>query len=368
MTERFRILAIIVLITLISACTSPATTPIISTSTTFPSPTKEPTLEEPPTATATQTATATPEPPDLAKFGDIYKVCPASSAVQLEAGLTFGFLSDVANECYGEVSPEVSKEEGLLSHLKIIYKAFDGTKLPDRGEVIDQEVEIYINPSSENQAVLGIELEPTPLPTLVPTATPEGYIPQIYIGITKESVNSSGINEACGSSATIITMDHDKREGYTKNFWENYPGIPGPGYRYRTRDQRRAIDVCVWPGKPIIFQMDEGEILENRGSTDNRYSDRYGATVLQVLITKGEGRGEIIMYSHYHQDLDPSTPEKEYLKEGTIIRRGDLLGYTAQWRHAWSVLMVGMFRANNYHPLQEMMLIGPDGQLNLIRP
>ena len=168
MTERLRILAIFVLINLVSACTSPATTPIISTSTPLPSPTKEPALEDTPTATASQTATATPDPPDLAKFGDIYKVCPASSAAKLDAGLTFGVLSDVANECYGEVSPEVNKEEGLLSHLKIIYKVFDGTTMPDRDAVIEQEVKIFINPSPENLDLLENMFAPTPTPTPIP--------------------------------------------------------------------------------------------------------------------------------------------------------------------------------------------------------
>jgi len=181
MTERFRLLALIVLITLIPACTSPATTPIISTSTTLPSPTKEPILTDTPTATATKTATATPEPPDLAKFSDIYMVCPASSAVKLEAGLTFGVLSDFAHDCYGMVSPDVSKEEGLLSHLKIIYKAFDGTTMPNRDAVIDQEVEIYINPSHEDLDLLGIT--PTPGPQFITIGSPfppEWGTPQIW--------------------------------------------------------------------------------------------------------------------------------------------------------------------------------------------
>ncbi len=364
MEKCFRILVLIVLITLLSACTSPATTPIISTSTTLPNPTKEPALEDPPTATASQTATATPEPPDLAKFGDIYKVCPASSAVKLEAGLTFGFLSDVANECYGEVSPEVSKEEGLLSHLKIIYKAFDGTKLPDRGAVIDQEVEIYINPSSENQAVLGIELEPTPLPTLIPTVTPEGYIPQIYIGITKETINNSGRPDGCRTP--IYTTDYDRREGYTKTFWQQFPEIPGPGYRYRTRDQRRNMDLCIWPGNPIIFQMDEGII------TDNRYlaRDRSGV-VLMIEITKGEGEGYELLYAHINSDTDPSTDEIEYLPVGTIVHRGDLIAFTDKlYDRPEAVLNLGICRNQRCNLLssQEMMLIGPDGQLNLIRP
>ena len=164
MTERFRILAIIVLMTLIPACTSPATTPIISTSTTLPNPTKEPALENPPTATDTPLPTTTPEPPDLAKFYGIYRACPTSSALKFEPGVTFGILSDVAHECYGWVSPDVSKEEGLLSHLKIIYKIFDGTTMPERDAVIDQEVEIFINSSPENLDLLGIFLPPTPTP------------------------------------------------------------------------------------------------------------------------------------------------------------------------------------------------------------
>ncbi len=365
---------------ILSACYAPVVTPtqsevviedVVSEVVTLV--TEQPTMES--TVTNTPSPTFTPRPPpvqvDMETLELMASEWPSTDLFSVEQ-ITFGDLLSIVSKVYsGAGGSEATIEDGLLSHLAH-QGIFTGDKYPEMDEIIQGPVEAYVNTKLDLTSFSDIITAPeptiTPTPTIIPTPAPEGYVPQIYIGITKDTVNSSGINEACGSSATIITTDYDKREGYTKNFWENYSGIPGPGYRYRTRDQRRAMDVCVWPGKPIIFQMDEGKILENRGSTDNRYSDRYGATVLQVLITKGEGRWEIIMYSHYHQDLDPSTPEIEYLKEGTIVRRGDLLGYTAQWRHAWSVLMVGMFRANNYHPLQEMMLIGTDGQLNLIRP
>ena len=190
--------------------------------------TSKPTDTAPPTNTNIPIHTDTPEPPDLAKFGDIYKACPASSTVKLEPGVTFGVLSDVAHECYGEVGPEVSKEEGLLSHLKIIYKAFDGTTMPERGAVIDQEVEIYINPSLENQALLGIEVEPTP----------EGYVGQKYnveIGVESNSskvwmpvprywdgngVQSISINEISPEPDDWYRDD----TGTEILYWQNYSG------------------------------------------------------------------------------------------------------------------------------------------------
>ena len=149
--------SISLLLLLLVACVSAAT----------PVPTMIPTAISTPSPippTDTPFPTATPEPPDLVKFTDISRVCSASSAVKLEAGLTFGLLSDVAHECYGEVNPEVSKEEGLLSHLKIIYKVFDGTTMPERDAIVDKEVEIFINPSPENMGLLEIVNTPTTTP------------------------------------------------------------------------------------------------------------------------------------------------------------------------------------------------------------
>ena len=115
---------ILIIITLNACSTEPSDSSvnyaIAETQSAVPTNTTKPTDTPEPTATNTSEPTATPEPPDLAKIGDVNKVCPASSAVKLEAGLTYGVLSDVAHDCYGWVSPDVSKEEGLLSHLKIV--------------------------------------------------------------------------------------------------------------------------------------------------------------------------------------------------------------------------------------------------------
>jgi len=168
MNRYMQLFTIFILVTLLHSCAALS----ITSSQSSQAPTQENTsisssthtfTPSPIPPTATQTATAPPEPPDLAKFGDINKVCPASSAVKLEPGVIFGVLSDVAHDCYGWVSPDVSKEEGLLSHLKIIYKVFDGTTMPERDTLIDQEVEIFINSSPENLDLLGIVLTPTPI-------------------------------------------------------------------------------------------------------------------------------------------------------------------------------------------------------------
>ena len=173
---------ILIVMTLAACSTEPSNSSVITaiakTQSAKPIKTTEPTDTPLPTATNTLEPTATPKPPDLAKFSDIYKVCPSSSAVKLEAGLKFGILSDAANECYGKVSTDVSKEEGLLSHLKIIYKIFDGTTMPERDAVIDQEVEIYIYPSPENLALLGIVLTPTPVSWTLVRAIDN--LPEVY--------------------------------------------------------------------------------------------------------------------------------------------------------------------------------------------
>jgi hypothetical protein len=64
-------------------------------------------------------------------------------------------------------------------------------------------------------------------------------------------------SSSCGGYV-IWTMDHDPREGYALSFWEEYFEISKPAHSYRARYEKRNMDICTFPGYPIvIFQEEE---------------------------------------------------------------------------------------------------------------
>lgn len=149
------------------------------------------------------------------------------------------------------------------------------------------------------------------------------------------------------------------------SFWERYPDMPKPGHPYRTRDQRRNLDLCVWPGSPVEFQMDEGVV------TQNRYWDLPSNTVvIDIDITDGPGTGLVLVYGHVNPDIDPAAPGLQYVPVDSVVHRGDTIAYTNLPPDIpETILNFGAIRPSygDYDPDQEMMYIGPDGQLNLLR-
>jgi hypothetical protein len=163
-------------------------------------------------------------------------------------------------------------------------------------------------------------------------------------------------------------MDYNPEEGITLNFWDAHPEIPKPqGYTYNTRDGRRNMDICTLPWHPIRFAMEEGRVTQNRH--DDGVLDMVDG-VLDILITRGPGTGLIITYGHINPDVDPSVHGLQYLLVGSVVHSGDIIGYTQMdpGGSPWSILNFGVIDRdlNDYHPDQEMMYIGLDGQPNLL--
>ncbi len=313
-----------------------------------------------PTATQTPTPTFTPRPPpvevDMETLELMASEWPGTDLYSVEQ-ITFGDLLSISSKVYsGAGGSEATVEDGLLSHLAH-QGVFAEDKYPEMDEIIQGPVEAYINTKLDLTSFA--DRISAPEPTVTPSPAPEGYVVQFYYGVPKEAVRPN----FCGGY-TIWTMDHDPREGYARTFWQANPGIPGPGYTYRTRDKRRNLDVCIKPGYPIVFQMDEGRI------TQNRYYDlEKGDVVIDIYITEGPGYGLQLSYVHINADTNPDTSEIEYLPVGTIVKRGDIIGYTTSLQvRPETLLNLGIMRGITYLPDQEMMLIGPDGQLNFIRP
>jgi hypothetical protein len=154
-------------------------------------------------------------------------------------------------------------------------------------------------------------------------------------------------------------MDYDKSDGSAIDYWENFPDFPKPtGLTFTTRDGRRALDYCTIEGYPITFQLEEGRVTQNREDG-----------VLDILITKGIGRGLTITHGHVNPDIDPLSPGDQILEVGTIVHFGDLIAYTGRRGippGSDAATQTGLLGPDGYILEQELLLIGLDGQPNIL--
>jgi hypothetical protein len=99
--------------------------------------------------------------------------------------------------------------------------------------------------------------------------------------------------------------------------------------------------------------MEQGRVTESRPG------------VLNILITKGYGTGLKLTVQH--------CVVAEGIAVGSVVKYGDTIAHTARelmppiTETDASVTAVGVFgRTGSYHPDQEMMIIGLDGQPNIL--
>lgn len=210
---------------------------------------------------------------------------------------------------------------------------------------------------------------------LPPTKTPIDYIPQIYIGITETDVQIG----ACGDSKTIWTMNYGG-DGEEITFWDYYPSYPKPMFDgklviYGTRDWRGNMDICVYPGRAIIAQH-YGIVLENRV---HLFTPEKQDCLLAIDLSLDGLSGYELILAHFNPDIDQDAEGIQAIEAGTKIEPGTLLGYTHQYKFNGlihnPVLNIGLFNSNSsettyfsYWFNQDLSLVGPDGQLNLVRP
>lgn len=105
--------------------------------------------------------------------------------------------------------------------------------------------------------------------------------------------------------------------------------------------------------------MEEGMV------TQNRINDG----VLDILITKGVGKGLTLTHGHVNPDIDPQTPGIQLLEVGTIVLPGDLIAYTGRSgipAGSDASTQNGLLDDKGYIPSQELMLIGEDCQPNIL--
>ena len=236
-------------------------------------------------------------------------------------------------------------------------------------------------PHPTKTAMIEISGINTPIPTETNTseptitATPEGYVPQVYIGISEEDIQIG----ACGDYKTIWTMNYGET-GEEISFWDNYPDFPKPEVSganvvYGTRDWRGNMDICVYPERPIIVQH-EGVVKENR---INLFTDEDQECLISIQFTSKELQGYELIIAHFNPDTEPTMEGMQYIAPGTKIFPGDIIGYTHQYNYGGEirnpVLNIGLFNNNSpettnfgYWKDQDLSLIGKDGQINLIRP
>lgn len=199
---------------------------------------------------------------------------------------------------------------------------------------------------------------PTPRPTPTATLGPEDI--QIYIGIPPEAILRQPPYSRCGGFG-IWTLDHDPGPG-ALDYWEAHPEIAEPDdWTHRTRDGRRSPDYCTDVGYRITFLQTQG-IVEGARPNDG---------VMTVLTTEGTGTGLLLVFGHVDMDVDRDTPGMQHLTVGSVVRQGDVIAYTGRAGIPPEVdpsTNFGIIIPNmGYHPDQEMMLFGPDGQPNILR-
>ena len=229
-------------------------------------------------------------------------------------------------------------------------------------------------PISTPTMTLTPSLTPTNTP-IPPTKTPEGYVPQIYIGISESDIQIG----ACGDRKTIWTMNYGG-EGEEITFWDYYtdypkPMVGGKPVIYGTRDWRGNMDVCIYPGRPIIAQH-HGIVLENR---IHLFTPEEQDCLMAIDLSLDGLPGYELILAHYNPDIDQDAEGIQAIEAGTKIEPGTLLGYTHQYNFNGvihnPVLNIGLFNFNSnettnfsYWFNQDLSLIGTDGQINLVRP
>lgn len=187
----------------------------------------------------------------------------------------------------------------------------------------------------------------TPRPTRIPTITPLGGFPQVFIGLGQGALRVDG----CGGK-TFWSVDYDSAQGRAISFWEEHPDFPQPGYSFGTKDDRRILDICTFVDYEVWWAMEEGRVTESRPG------------ILTILITEGAGKDLELTIQH--------CSIAKGISVGKVVTYGDTVALTARElmppisETDSSVTAVGIFaRSGGYHPDQEMMLIGYDGQPNI---
>jgi len=181
----------------------------------------------------------------------------------------------------------------------------------------------------------------TPVP---PTETPEGYIPQIFIGLERGAlwVNS------CGDTFTYISQDHDRGASGYETFWDHYGITKPPGYQVRSKDGRRLLDVCTKFGYGIWWAMGDGKVVEKKSG------------VISIQIISGEAQGNVVTIQH----------AKSQVSLNSIVKFGDPIGTVdvlpKKPNSPAVVTAIGVLKNNEYAHQQELMLIGIDGFPNLV--
>jgi hypothetical protein len=181
---------------------------------------------------------------------------------------------------------------------------------------------------------------------------PEAGVPQVSIGIP------SYVISACDHA--IWTVDYAPEAGEVMNFWEAHPDVPPPErFTYSASDGHELLDYCTHPGHPITFMMERGQVVEAAPEDE----------VLTIEITRGAAQGVLLTVRRIDLDTDPRRQGVQGLAVGETVSRGDVIAHTnATGRAPGSgpSTAVGILSEEGYDPRQEMMLIGPDGEPNIL--
>jgi len=216
------------------------------------------------------------------------------------------------------------------------------------------------DPSPAATAIVPASSPPAPAAAETPTASTEANSPQIedypqvFIGMSPILLDFGGCDQ------TIWTVDYDPNEGQVLNFWEAHPEIPPPeGLTYNTNDGLGLLNYCSHPGFPLTFVMKEGQVVEVLPDEG----------VINIQILKGVGAGFTLTLQQVDVDINPRKQGVQSLSEGQIVKDGDVIAYSNPAGRApgrGPSTAIGILSADGYHPDQEMMLIGPDGQPNIL--
>lgn len=197
---------------------------------------------------------------------------------------------------------------------------------------------------------------PTPSTTPFPTATPLGGFWQVTLGLPYSAINDNG----CGGTG-VVTVDYDSSEGRL-DFWGEHPDFPEPsGFTHRSKNGRIALDYCTHIGFPITWAMDVDGIVDET---------RPDEGIAVIRISEGPLKGFGLVLGHVSLDINLENQGMQNLVVGTIVHNGDIIAYTDRYgipSGSDSSTQTGLLQPNGgYHSQQEMMLIGNDGQPNIL--
>ena len=198
----------------------------------------------------------------------------------------------------------------------------------------------------------------TPISTLTPslTATPPEKEWQVTLGLPYSAINNNG----CGGTG-VVTVDYDLSKNWL-DFWGKHPDFPEPtGFTHRSRDGRIALDYCTHIGFPISWALEVDGIVDET---------RPDEGIAVIRISAGPLKGFGLVLGHVSLDINLENQGMQNLIVGTIVHYGDIVAYTDRYGIASgsdSSTQTGLLQPNGgYHPQQEMMLIGNDGQPNIL--